>query len=320
VLGAARGRTILLSRMERGDTFGEMAFFEGRPRSATVRTRDACVVLEIEGRALRRLAEARPDVQLELLLTVSERLRGKNDQLLALHLKAAEAASRAKDEILATLGHELRTPLGVISSAIRVLNARADLDESASRLGAIIERQTRHLARLVEDLLDVSQLVAGKLSLERRREDLRALAARVLDAFGQLGRASRHAISLEGEPLWAEVDPVRLEQVVTNLVDNALKYTPPGGRIELRVGREGREAVLRVRDTGVGIPPEVLPIVFEPFVQASSRRAPVSAGGLGLGLTLVKRLVELHGGTVSAASAGRDRGSEFVVRLPASDS
>src|SRR5262245_40581332 len=315
VLADGRGQTIVLSLMRSGETFGEMAFFEGRSRSATVRARDACVVLEIHGQELRRLADARPDIEFKVLLTVSERLRSKNEQLLALHLKAVEGANRAKDEFFATLGHELRNPLGVISTAIQVLDARADADDAAARVREIIARQVQHLARLVDDLLDVSKLVARKLTLEQRSEDLHELAQRTLASFRAARRASEHDISLAGESLWVSGDPIRLEQIVTNLLDNAVKYTPPGGRIDVRVTSEGPYAVLCVRDTGVGIDPDALPRIFDPFVQAN----PISdrsGAGLGLGLTLVKRLVELHGGTVSASSAGPNRGSEFVVRLP----
>ncbi|MGH7289034.1 MAG: ATP-binding protein [Myxococcota bacterium] len=316
VLGDGRGQTIQLSLMRRGETFGEMAFFEGRPRSATVRARDACVVLEIKGQELRRFADARPDIEFKVLLTVSERLRSKNDQLLALHLKALEIANRAKDEFFATLGHELRNPLGVISAAIHVLNMHDEPDDRGARLKEIIARQTQHLSRLVDDLLDVSKLVAGKVSLEQRSENLRELAERTLSSLREVGRATQHVISLTGESLWVKGDPTRLEQVVMNLLDNALKSTPPGGRIDVSIASEGSDAILRVRDTGVGIHPDALPLIFDPFVQANRTTFGRAEGGLGLGLTLVKRLVELHGGTVSASSPGPNRGSEFVVRLP----
>ena len=315
VLGDGRGQTILLSLMLTGETFGEMAFFEGKPRSATVRARDGCVVLEIRGQELRRLADARPDIELGVLLTVSERLRSKNEQILALHLKAVEGANRAKDEFFAMLGHELRNPLGVISAAIHVLNTGNDSGERAARLREMIARQTQHLSRLVDDLLDVSTLSAGKLTLERRSEDLREVVERSLSSFREAGRAAQHVICLTGESLFVNGDRTRLEQVVINLLDNAVKYTPPGGRIDISIASEGREAVLRVRDTGVGIPDESLPLIFDPFLQAN--RTPVGPhAGLGLGLTLVKRLVEMHGGAVSASSSGPSRGSEFVVRLP----
>src|SRR5262245_2569458 len=289
ILGDGNGRTLLLSLMQSGETFGEMALFEGRPRSATVRARDACVILEVKGQELRRLADARPDIEFKVLLTVSERLRSKNEQLLAFHLKAVEAANRAKDEFFAMLGHELRNPLGVISGAIQALNRR-DEPEQERRFREMIMRQTRHLTRLVDDLLDVSKLVAGKLVLEKRREDLREIVEQALAAFRALGKAEQHQIEVTGEPRWVQADAIRIEQIVMNLLDNAVKYTPRGGRVELEIGSEGGHVVLRVRDTGVGIPPDVLPLIFDPFAQARRSGGGRSSGGLGLGLTLVKRL------------------------------
>jgi CheY-like chemotaxis protein/two-component sensor histidine kinase len=183
------------------------------------------------------------------------------------------------------------------------------------RLGSIIGRQARHLTLLLDDLLDVSRLTAGKVALHRQPVDLREVAARALGALDEAGRTTAHVLSLTGESAVVEGDPTRLEQVLRNLLDNALKYTPAGGRIELSVAREGEAAVLRVRDSGIGIAAELLPRVFELFVQAD-QSVDRHQGGLGLGLTLVRRLVELHGGAVLAASPGPGQGSEFVVRLP----
>src|SRR5262245_3979574 len=198
VLEAGTPSTVVLSVMKDGETFGEMAFFAGKPRAATVRARDAWVVLEIEGGALRRLLETRHDVELEMLLTVSERLRNKNDQLLALHFKAIEAANRAKDEFIAMLGHEFRNPLGAISAAAEVLILAGNAPEKTRRLREIIVRQTQHLSRMVEDLLDVSKLASGKIELERTAEDLRAIAERALASCEEAGKTSRHVISLTG--------------------------------------------------------------------------------------------------------------------------
>jgi signal transduction histidine kinase/ActR/RegA family two-component response regulator len=294
---------ILLAVLRRGETFGEMGFFERRPRSATVRAREACVVLEVEGKALRTLADAHPEIGFRLLLMVSERLRRNNERILTLHLKGVEGANRAKDEFVAMLGHELRNPLGAIATAIHVLDARGGPDDTSASLRGIIVRQTHHLSRLVEDLLDVSKLVSGKIVLTTMQpEYLRDVVMRALTSFHEAGKAS-------------QADATRLQQVVTNLLDNAVKYTPSGGRVDMTVASEGPDAVLTVRDTGVGIRPDVLPRIFDLFVQASDTMAR-SAGGLGLGLTIVKRLVALHGGSVSASSAGPNQGSEFVVRLP----
>jgi signal transduction histidine kinase/CheY-like chemotaxis protein len=239
----------------------------------------------------------------------------RNVQLLAGEQSAraeAEAASRAKDEFLAMLGHELRNPLGAISNATRVLH---EIGDQATRLQDIIGRQTQHLARLLDDLLDVSRLTMGKIALSRRAVDLREVVRDSLGVLEQEGKTDRHDVHVIAEPALVDGDPTRLEQIVRNLLDNALKYTPPGGRVNVTVSRDGEEAVLRVTDTGAGIPAEVLPRIFDLFVQAE-RSLERSMGGLGLGLTLVKRLVELHGGSVSAWSAGPEQGSEFVIRLP----
>ena len=306
---------ILLSVIQRGETFGEMGFFERRPRSATVRAREACVVLEVKGEALRSLADTHPEIGLRLLLRVSERLRRMNEQMLTLHLKSVETANRAKDEFVAMLGHELRNPLGAIATAIHVLDARSGPDDTSASLRGIIARQTHHLSRLVEDLLDVSKLVSGKIVLTTQPEYLRDVVMRALTSFHEAGKASRHVISVTGAGVRVQADPTRLQQVVTNLLDNAVKYTPPDGRVDITVASDGPDAVLTVRDTGVGIGPDVLPRIFDLFVQGSDTMAR-STGGLGIGLTIVKRLVALHGGSVSASSPGPKQGSEFVVRLP----
>jgi signal transduction histidine kinase/CheY-like chemotaxis protein len=306
---------ILLAVLRQGETFGEMGFFERRPRSATVRAYEACVVLEVKGEALRSLADAHPEIGFRLLLQVSERLRRNNEQILTLHLRGVEAANRAKDEFVAMLGHELRNPLGAIATAIHVLDARSGPDDTSASLRGIIARQTHHLSRLVEDLLDVSRLVSGKIALTTQPEYLRDVVMRALTSFHEAGKASRHVISVTAAGVRVQGDPTRLQQVVTNLLDNAVKYTPPEGRVDITVAADGPDAVLTVRDTGIGIRRDVLPRIFDLFVQESDTVAR-SAGGLGLGLTIVKRLVALHGGSVSASSPGPNRGSEFVVRLP----
>jgi PAS domain S-box-containing protein len=227
----------------------------------------------------------------------------------------AEAANRTKDEFLAMLGHELRNPLGAISSAAHVLARTAGSNNATTRASEIIGRQVQHLARIVDDLLDVSRVVAGKVVLRLQTVDLGEIARRIVAQHG--GPAGgRHNITAETTAVWVSADPTRLEQVLTNLLANAVKYTPAGGEITVGARREGNWAVLSVRDTGVGIRPELLPRVFDLFVQAD-RSLERTGGGLGIGLTLVRQLVELHGGTVDAASAGPGRGSTFTVRLPA---
>ena len=315
VLSGAGGQTIVLSELRSGETFGEMGVFERRPRCATVRACKPCIILEIKGKDLGRLAEAQPELEFKVLLKVSERLRSSNEQVLALHLKGVEGANRAKDEFLAMLGHELRNPIGAVSLAIQALDRISKPDDQSAQLRGIILRQMRHLSRLLDDLLDVTKLGSGKVALQRRPVNLKDLASRVLSSFDEVGKTARHAVAVTGEAVTVDVDPMRLEQVVSNLLDNALKYTPAGGRIDIIIAVEGSEGVLRLRDTGVGLEPDSLPRIFDLFVQAT-QTFDRSEGGLGLGLALVKRLVELHGGRVSASSAGPHRGSEFVVRLP----
>jgi CheY-like chemotaxis protein/anti-sigma regulatory factor (Ser/Thr protein kinase) len=213
------------------------------------------------------------------------------------------------------LGHELRNPLGAIINAATVLEQVAKGDERTEVPRAIIARQAQRLGRLVNDLLDVSRVSSGKIKIERAPVDLLQIAEGCLEALQQAGRAGQHAISLRGKPAWLEGDPVRLEQVVANLLDNAVKYTPPGGAIRVTVEPAGETVVCRVEDEGVGIAPELLPQVFDLFAQGH-QTIDRADGGLGLGLALVRRLVELHGGRVSATSDGPGRGSAFEVRLP----
>jgi PAS domain S-box-containing protein len=245
-------------------------------------------------------------------LEADNRARREEAEALA---EALCAADRAKDEFLAMLGHELRNPLATITNAVGVLDQLAP-DPALRRVSEIIGRQAAHLTRLVDDLLDVARVTSGKIVLQAEPVDLHELAGRCLDMLGHAGRTQEHRVTLEGGPVTVRGDVARLEQVVNNLVDNALKYTPAGGAVTVVTGREGPHAVLRVRDTGKGIHPDVLRRVFDLFVQ-EPQSLDRSRGGLGLGLTLVKRLVELHGGAVSAASGGPGRGSEFTVRLPA---
>ncbi len=232
-----------------------------------------------------------------------------------LYEESLRAANQAKDEFLAMLGHELRNPLGTLTNAVAVLE-RLPGDDTMRHVVAIIGRQTGHLGRLVDDLLDVARVTSGKIDLQRRPVELHALASRCIDALAQAGRTTRHTVLLEGAPVHVDGDPARLEQVLNNLLDNAIKYTPGAGRVTVTIERVGETAVLRVRDTGQGIRTDLLARVFDLFVQ-ESQSLDRSRGGLGLGLALVKRLVELHGGSVAVWSAGDGQGSEFTVRLPA---
>jgi signal transduction histidine kinase len=235
-------------------------------------------------------------------------------------LQRLEEDARRKDEFLAMLGHELRNPLAAAGNALAVLHHRPAADERAARHVEIIDRQVHNLSRMVDDLLDVSRVSMGKITLQLRPVDLREVARGALDSVRAAAEAQRHEVTLRlpPEPVRVHGDTVRLEQVATNLLSNAVKYTPPGGQIVISVEEDGARAVLRIRDNGIGIPPEMLTRVFDLFTQArtSLDRQP---GGLGLGLTLVRSLVRMHGGEISPSSEGPDRGSEFVVRLPILD-
>jgi signal transduction histidine kinase/ActR/RegA family two-component response regulator len=228
----------------------------------------------------------------------------------------AESANLAKDTFLAMLGHELRNPLAAITTAVHVLERVAPLDGKALRVRDIIADQVAQLARLVDDLLDVTRVTTGKIVLHRTRIDLATIVTRAVDTLAATGKTDHHRVELDVRSVWVDVDTTRLEQVVANLINNALKYTPPGGRIAVAVSHQGSQAVLRVADNGIGIAAHVLPTVFDLFTQGD-RGPDRSQGGLGIGLTLVKRLVELHGGSVEAASDGPGRGSVFTVRLMA---
>jgi signal transduction histidine kinase len=223
----------------------------------------------------------------------------------------AEASNRAKDEFLAMLGHELRNPLAAIANAAQILDRTGPLTETAARASAVIHRQVRHLAGLVDDLLDAARVSTGKIILRPVPVELGAAVQRLVATQP----AARHRIVVEAESAWISADETRLDQIVGNLLSNALQYTPAGGEVRARVFVDGGEAVLEISDTGAGIPPALLPHVFEPFVQGE-RTPDRTHGGLGLGLALVKRLVEMHGGSVRAASGGAGRGSTFTVRLP----
>ena len=225
-------------------------------------------------------------------------------------------ADRRKDEFLATLAHELRNPLAPIRTGLQTLNLSRDL-ALALETRKMMDRQLSHMVRLIDDLLDVSRITSDKLILRKERVLLQTLADTAVEASRPAIEAARHALklALPEEPIWLAADPTRLAQVISNLLTNAAKYTPEGGSIELVAEREGGEAVIRVTDTGLGIPPEMLGEVFEMFTQVN-RSLDRSQGGLGIGLALVKRLVALHGGTITASSPGLGKGSTFAVRLP----
>ncbi|HEX5446840.1 MAG TPA: ATP-binding protein [Pirellulales bacterium] len=229
--------------------------------------------------------------------------------------QALRDADRRKDEFLAVLAHELRNPLAPVRMALDIL--RLPGADAANQAWAhdVMERQIEHLVRLVDDLLDVSRIMRGKIEMRKEASDMRTIVTRAVELAQPLIDGKSHQLHVDAspEPIVAHVDPVRLVQVVGNLLTNAAKFTEPNGQIWISSERQDAEAVIRVRDTGVGISAEVLPRVFELFIQGSANGA---QGGLGIGLTLAKSLVELNGGRVEVASDGPGKGAEFVVRLP----
>jgi signal transduction histidine kinase/ActR/RegA family two-component response regulator len=262
----------------------------------------------------------RPDERDLQLLDVLSRLaadyieRVRAEQWAETTRVQLEAANRAKDEFLAMLGHELRNPLGAISGAMGVLSVVGATDDTADRARAVIARQVQHLSRLVDDLLDVSRVTSGKVRLSRQPLDLAEIVGDAMNTWRAAGRLDRHQLVVDAVPVWVDADETRIEQVLSNLLGNALKYTPAGGQVTVRVAADDHAAILEVADTGAGIPASLIDVVFDSFVQGD-RGLDRSQGGLGLGLTLVKALVELHGGTVHAHSLGTGKGSAFTVRL-----
>lgn len=280
-------------------------------RSANALARGERAQLDVSGvRELEELHRA--------LVTAGEGVRrGATEHARRLSAEAKEAearaASRTKDEFLATLSHELRNPLAALSAAAHVLKVADPSRDAAVTARNVVERQTKHMARLIGDLLDVSRITLGKLALERERLDLGDVVSRLLNVWRSSGRFERHDVSLEAAPVWIDADRARIEQITANLLDNALKFTPAGKTVKIRVSEESGAAVLRIADEGEGLARDAAANIFELFVQAGTK----DRQGLGIGLALVKRLTEMHGGSVSVASEGPGRGAEFVVRLPA---
>ena len=234
--------------------------------------------------------------------------------------EALTSADRRKDEFLATLAHELRNPLAPIRMGLEVLK-RVDLSSaSAEQTRAMMDRQLRQLVHLVDELTDISRISTGRLELNKSPVLLNAVLRNALESSRLLMDKMRHEFScdLSPEPLCVYADLPRLSQVFVNLLNNAAKYTPPGGRVRLSVERQGEEAVVTIRDTGIGISADQLPYIFDMFTQVKGTTE-LSQGGLGIGLSLVKRLIDLHGGSVEGRSAGTGAGAEFVVRLALCD-
>jgi signal transduction histidine kinase len=268
-----------------------------------------------------------PDTPLPEIRKVGEALAAahiERDKLLKRERVArrqAEEANRLKDEFLAMLGHELRNPLSAISNASQILDhvsdTRSGIGQEAT---AIIRRQSAHLALLTDELLDVARVMAGNIPMEHVPVNLGEVVERTVATFRATGRLDKHQVAVDIAPAWVAADATRLDQIASNLLTNAVKYTPHGGSIRMAVRREHNEgveqAVLEVSDNGVGLEPELLERVFDLFVQGE-RSLDRSQGGLGVGLTLVKKLAELLGGGITAASEGAWKGSRFTVRLPA---
>jgi signal transduction histidine kinase/ActR/RegA family two-component response regulator len=260
-----------------------------------------------------------------LLSAVRSALRARQRQYqIRAHLEEREQAAEAlrvadqrKDEFLATLGHELRNPLAPLLTGLHLLKMTSNRDPGVARITAVMERQLTHLVRLVDDLLEVSRITRGVIDVQREPLDLATLVRAALETTRPMFEAAGHQLSMDlpSAPITIQGDSVRLTQVFANLLTNAAKYTNAGGRISVTVKRSGERAEITVRDNGIGIPPDHLDSVFDMFMQVdrSNRR---SQGGLGIGLTLVRSLVSMHGGTVQAHSAGPGHGSEFVVTLP----
>ena len=242
---------------------------------------------------------------------LEEELRRRAEELAA--------ADRRKDEFLAMLAHELRNPLAPISNALEAIRLARNNATATEEALNIARRQIGHMARLLDDLLDVSRFTRGKVHLRKVPVDLTTILRQAVETSRPLIEKSGHELltSFPTEPVWLDGDPTRLAQIVANLLNNAAKYTDRGGRIVLAADREGDQAVVRVRDSGIGLSAEMLPRVFDLFAQAD-RSLDRSQGGLGIGLTLVRSLVQLHDGSVSVESGGPGQGSEFIVRLPTS--
>ena len=275
----------------------------------------------VVGRALETLGNVtlleRPVRVGALASAVRSALRARERQYeTRAYLEEREQANDRKDMFLATLAHELRNPLAPIRNSLAILRMSAP-QPNAEALHEIMERQINHMVRLVDDLMEVSRITRGKIELRRSTVELASILAAAIETSRPLidGGGHQLTVSLPSEPLVLDADPMRLAQVFANLINNAAKYTDPGGRIAITARREGESAVITVTDNGVGIPAHALNMVFEMFAQAEPANSR-SQTGLGIGLTLVRNLVDMHGGNVTAASEGRGRGSQFTVRLP----
>ncbi len=313
VMGLAIGIAVFLAKrlsvsLDQARAAAQALAGGAEPASAPTRVVEVDTLLDGLRRTSADLARER---------SARQQLQDEREALLRSEQEArreAEAQSHAKDAFLAMLSHELRNPLAAIAGALQVLDLPGVKAELAAHAREIGRRQVRHLTRIVDDLLDVRGILSGKVRLQRARIDAGALL-RQCCATRELADAGAHAWELEIGELWIDADPTRLEQIFDNLLHNALKYTPAGGRIAVRARAAGTQAVIEVADTGVGIAAEVLPTIFDVLVQGPTA-IDRSQGGLGLGLALVKELTALHGGNVDARSAGPGTGCTFTLRFP----
>ena len=272
----------------------------------------------ISARALETLGNVtlleRPVRVAALASAVRSALRARERQYrMRAHLQERELADQRKDEFMAALSHELRNPLAPIRNSVRLLR----LSGTSPEVVEILERQVNHLVRLVDDLMEVSRMTRGKIALRRSVVDLASVVGAAVEMSRPLIESRRHALTIDlpQKPVVIDADATRLTQVFSNLLNNAANYTEPGGRIAIAARRDGEEVAVTISDTGVGIPAEALPSVFDMFTQLSLPGALAQSGGLGIGLTLARRLVELHGGSLTAESDGIGKGSRFTVRL-----
>jgi signal transduction histidine kinase len=264
---------------------------------------------------------AQPFEQTELLATIRSLLRTRAAERRASALaNELRHAITVRDEFLAMLGHELRNPIGAITTALHLVRENHS-EVALAKYLPILDRQVKSLTHLVDDLLDVARVTQGKITLNRQVVDLREVLDRCRESIGAEVLGASHAVSIEieGPSTFVDGDPVRLEQIVTNLVTNAVKYTPRGGHVRISLSHDGASAILVVRDTGIGMDEKTLARVFDVFAQGK-QGLDRSRGGLGLGLTVVRRLVELHRGTIRAESDGEGKGSTFTLTLPLANS
>lgn len=271
---------------------------------------------ELESRVAAR-AEELAIANQELMSEIKER-RAAEERAEELN-RALQLADKRKDEFLAMLAHELRTPLSAIASAVQFMRLQGPDDPRLRRARDAAERQVRHMARLLDDLLDISRITSGSIELHKERLELAPVLTQAIELIGPLIRERNHSVTVSPppEPVYVEADRDRLVQMITNLLNNAAKYTPPHGQIGVSARSHGNLAEIRVCDNGIGIPADILPRIFDLFMRVDHPVNRVERG-LGIGLTLVRRLAELQGGNVSAHSEGEGKGSEFVICLPLS--